>query len=600
MNDENDPVATAFNALRDDTRRLDTAEPLRSVGEARTGGGRRPLFLGAVTVAALVIVGVVLFRDSGNDLVVGPAGEPGLDDAQQGLSSADPATLIGSAWTLVSGVGPTGVVPTVDGWPITLTFDPETLGGTAACNGYGADYSLDGSRLAIGEIGRDDMGCADPVGASEAAFLAALADTDSLFVRGEELILSGPSTELRFRDVAPVPTVGLVGRLWLLETLVLGDTGSSVRGTPATLRLDPDGTFVGGTGCRTLSGDYLIAGGQVVLNSFRAEGDCPSQLRDQDNIVVSVLTDGFTVSIESDRLTLTSVGNEGLTYRAISEDELVSLAGDPVADDAELLPGTTWILRQGEGPTGPIDIVSGSEPVISFQADGAVSGNLSCNGFRADAAFDNNRLAVAGLVQTYRSCVEPGVVDAEMAFGAALSGLSEFAIEFEGDQLILTGGSTELVFDVSDTISIADLLNAEFRGGAPMERVTVRGVAIDTGGGWVLCGRADESRLSGCGGRQIIVTNFDPTIDPTGPGSWTGVLTDDGRFALSGRDPLITPTAAQQAIADAFASLSIEGTTVDVSQLQLADRVLIGLGNQLIEERTPAQLSDPASWVLAP
>jgi heat shock protein HslJ len=603
MNNENDPVATAFDALRDDTRRLDTAEPLRSVGEARTGLGRRPLFLGAVTVAVLVIVGVVLFRDSGNDdLVVGPAGEPGLDGAQQDLSPADPATLIGSAWTLVSGTGPDGVVPLVDGWPITLTFDPETLGGTAACNGYGADYSLDGSRLAIEEIGRNDMGCADPVAASEAAFLAAIADTDSLFVRGEKLILSGPSTELRFRDVPPVPTAELVGRLWLLETLVQGETGSSARGTPATLRLDSDGTFVGGTGCRSLFGDYRVAGEQVRLSFFEAEGECPGELRDQDNIVVSVLTDGFTVSIESDRLTLTSVGNEGLTYRAITEDELESLPGDPVATDAELLPGTTWILRQGQGPTGPIDIIVGSEPVISFQADDTVTGNTSCNDFSADFTADGNRVSFRTLFRTVQGCLEPGVAEAEAAFIGALVDVSDFVTEPAGDELVLTGDATELVFDrfespaepVRESIDVTELLDFK-----PQGQVTVRGAVADTGGGWILCDR-DAGAVPGCGGRWVTLTNYDPGRDPAGPSLWEGALTDDGRFALSGRDPLVTPTATQQAIADAFANLSIEGTTVDVSQLQLADRILIGLGNQLIEERTPAQLSDPAGWMLAP
>ncbi len=486
MDDGTDPVMNAFDALRDDTRRLDAAGPLLALGDRRRPAGRRPLLVGAVAVVASVIAGIFVFGGSNDgDLLVGPSGEPGVDDAQVDLSAADPASLVTSSWTLVSGTGPAGDVPIVDGWPITLTFDTTRLGGAAACNGYSADYSLDGSRLTIDALSTTQTACDGAVTASEAAFLAAITDTDTLVARGDDLILVGPATELLFRPDRPVPTAELVGPRWLLETLVQGDTSSPVRGNPATLLLDPD-------------------------------------------------------------------------------------------------------------------IVAGSEPIISFQADGAVSGNLSCNSFRADAAFNNNRFAVAALVQTYRSCVEPGVMDAELAFGTALSGVSEFAIESEGHQLVLTGASTELVFDISDTISIADLLDAEFRGSFSTERVTVRGVAIDTGGGWILCGRTDESRLSGCGGRWVTVTNFDPTIDPTGPGSWTGVLTNDGRFALSGRDPQTTPTAAQQAIADAFADISVEGTTVDVGDLRLADRVLIGLGDQLSEERTPTQLTDPAGWVLAP
>jgi heat shock protein HslJ len=74
--------------------------------------------------------------------------------------------------------------------------------------------------------------------------------------------------------------------------------------------------MLGSTGCRTLNGRYVISGAQVVLNELAAEGDCPAALREQDNLVVSVLGDGFGVVVEGDTLTITSIGNEGLIYKA--------------------------------------------------------------------------------------------------------------------------------------------------------------------------------------------------------------------------------------------------------------------------------------------
>ncbi len=87
------------------------------------------------------------------------------------------------------------------------------------------------------------------------------------------------------------------------------------QGEPATLELRADGTLVGSTGCRSLSGSYTVAGDEVVFTEFSADGECPSELQSQDDQVVTVLGDGFTVEIDGDRLTLTSSGSEGLVYR---------------------------------------------------------------------------------------------------------------------------------------------------------------------------------------------------------------------------------------------------------------------------------------------
>ena len=330
MSNDLDRVEAAFDALRLESGRLDTAAPLQTVARHRRFPVPGRVILGSALAALIVALGVVFLRDDGNDdVVAGPA-----DDAedQPGDGGVDGDTLVGTSWSLVEGQGPGGAVAVVEGWPITLVFDSESLGGRAGCNSYGAEYLIDVQEISMGELSRTDMACEAGVMDSEAAFLAAIGDVDAIGFDGDSLILSGPSTELRFGPEAPVPSGDLVGRLWLLETLIRDEVVSSAIGDPATLRLDEDGTLVGGTGCRDLSGDYLITGSQVVFTSFAADGDCPSGLTDQDNMVISVLGDGFTVEMGDggEHLTVTSVGNEGLGYRAISEDELAELdSGDP-------------------------------------------------------------------------------------------------------------------------------------------------------------------------------------------------------------------------------------------------------------------------------
>ncbi len=246
-----------------------------------------------------------------------PAAAGGPEVVDDG-SAPPPPSVEGTSWALVAGGGPAGDVPLVEGYPVTLTFQDGQLGGTASCNGYGASYRLDGNQLVLGDdLSSTAMACEPPESmTAESAYLAALGDVTDVDVVADELVLSGPASELVFTRQAEVPAAELIGQPWVLDTLIQGETASSVAGDPATLLLDPDGTLTGSTGCRTLSGEYTISGASVLFTTFAADGECPPELTDQDNLVVTVLGDGFTVEIDGDRMTLTSQGSEGLVYRA--------------------------------------------------------------------------------------------------------------------------------------------------------------------------------------------------------------------------------------------------------------------------------------------
>ncbi len=144
--------------------------------------------------------------------------EVGMED--DGSSTAVAREVLdGTSWTLRFGGGPDGEVVLVDGFPITLNFDGNTIGGTAACNGYGGAYTIDGNRFSINDLGWNEMGCQPDVQASEQAYLAALIDVEAIDLapvdaspegRGQELALSGGSSELIFEANAPVPSGELI------------------------------------------------------------------------------------------------------------------------------------------------------------------------------------------------------------------------------------------------------------------------------------------------------------------------------------------------------------------------------------------------------
>ena len=104
-------------------------------------------------------------------------GEPRVSDSNDAASSAD--EYVGT-WRLTFGRGPAGEVPLVRGWPITLEISGAQVRGYAACNSYGGPATITRSSFEASRLAVTEMGCATQVMRSEAAYLAALEDVDSI------------------------------------------------------------------------------------------------------------------------------------------------------------------------------------------------------------------------------------------------------------------------------------------------------------------------------------------------------------------------------------------------------------------------------------
>ena len=225
----------------------------------------------------------------------------------------------GIAWELVSSSVDGAEIPIVEGHPITLSFTDDEAGGTAACNAYGGAYALSGGEITFSELAWTAMACIpDPVMESETAYLEALPRVETFSMTEGSLTLAGDGVVLTYVALPPLPTSELTGTVWVLESLVQGDSASSTTGERATLELFTDGSMLGSTGCRTLDGQYIVSGAEVMMTEITAHGECPAELEGQDSHVVTVLGDGFRVSTEGNDLTLTASGGQGLVYRADS------------------------------------------------------------------------------------------------------------------------------------------------------------------------------------------------------------------------------------------------------------------------------------------
>lgn len=238
------------------------------------------------------------------------SGDTGPDDAGSGGIS------VAGDWALESGTFEGEPFPLVEGHRITMNLADGTIGGRAACNGYGGEYTLDGSVLTVTEWSITEMGCEPEIMASQDAFTDVLGAPMTVSRDAEVLIVSTDRAELRFTRVLPLPTASFVGTEWELDGLVDDDAVSSVMGDPAILHFSDDGTFTAATGCRRVSGTWAADGDTISPLSMSAEGECPSELERQDSWVISVFEGPFTIAIEGQRLTITAPGDEGLTFRA--------------------------------------------------------------------------------------------------------------------------------------------------------------------------------------------------------------------------------------------------------------------------------------------
>jgi heat shock protein HslJ len=233
----------------------------------------------------------------------------------------EPAAAPAGSWELVSGTGPEGEIEILESHPITLVFEDDArIGGTAACNSYGASARIEDDRFELHELAQTEMACEPPaVMAAEAAYLQALQRAQLIREEGERLVLSGPDVELTFEPLAPVSSEALVGTAWELDTVMEGETASTPGAPGATLLLDSDGGFEGHTGCRGFTGGYELRGDEVRVTRLAMRGDvdeCSAAAVEQDRLVAAIVGDGFRAEVDGDRLTLSSAGEEGLVYRA--------------------------------------------------------------------------------------------------------------------------------------------------------------------------------------------------------------------------------------------------------------------------------------------
>lgn len=248
-----------------------------------------------------------------------PKPEPAAADAAS-TPSASPqgerSTDYETNWRLLSGEGPDGTIPIVEGWDVTLQIEAGRIAGRSACNSYGARVEIDRSFFQVRRLGGTSAGCPGQVGLSEERYIAGIQAADRIERRGGTLLITGAEVRLLFERIPRPPIAELVGTTWELQALLEPDgTSQTAPISPAILRLQRSGTFSATTGCRRLEGEWIESVGEIVFTEMRAIGRCGEELSQQDDRIVGALGDGFKASAVAKQLTIVNArGGATLVY----------------------------------------------------------------------------------------------------------------------------------------------------------------------------------------------------------------------------------------------------------------------------------------------
>lgn len=227
--------------------------------------------------------------------------------------------LVGD-WQLEAGIVDDQPIPMAPGHRITMSIDADAARGTAACNSYGGKLSLAGGRFSLTEVGGTAMLCENPIAMeSEGAYLAALLRVDRAQIVTDRLVLTGSGVELRFVRVTAASIRDVIDRVWVLESLTVNGVAVAARGDRATFELGSDGSIRGSTGCRAMSGTFLVRGDEILAPTGHMLGNCSPELQEQDTHVVAVILDRFAVRVAGETLEVVSRHPQsvglGMVYR---------------------------------------------------------------------------------------------------------------------------------------------------------------------------------------------------------------------------------------------------------------------------------------------
>ena len=206
------------------------------------------------------------------------------------------------------------------GSALRLTFDGLRLHMSGGCNTGTADYDVVDGLLVLQPMSMTEMACEPPLGDLDTSVASLLTGGPTVKLQGDELTLAAGGRALQLVDRrVQQPDRELEGTLWVVGTVIAGDTTIGEFGGALATVLFRDGTALVNGGCNTGSiaavvTDTTIEFGQLGLTKMA----CAQTTMELEFMVAAVLQGTVTYRITSDQLTLIG-GDNGLVLRAAAD-----------------------------------------------------------------------------------------------------------------------------------------------------------------------------------------------------------------------------------------------------------------------------------------
>jgi len=225
---------------------------------------------------------------------------------------------------------------------------------------------------------------------------------------------------------------GITQGLWLWQRTEYSNDTSVTAPDPSkyTVSFQPDGRLALQVDCNRGTGTYTVDGPRltIVLGPITLAACGPGS---QDRVFLQDLGNVGSYVFDGSNLVLNLKADGGnMTFSPQPPTSLVDSA---------------WRVQSyNNGRGGVVTVLPDVQLTVLFGADGAVSGNAGCNGYRGPYTIVGDRITFGPIVSTKRACLSEALTQQETAFLAALNASTTYTLV--GDRLTLRddAGATQL------------------------------------------------------------------------------------------------------------------------------------------------------------
>jgi heat shock protein HslJ len=239
-----------------------------------------------------------------------------------------------------------------------------------------------------------------------------------------------------------IPEPQLDGTGWTLTGYVHNGTPMQVvSGTTITLDFSVDGRITGSAGCNRYFATYEVKGTAISIGQAGStEMYCITPgVMEQESAYLTLLGQAKTIIVEGDHLTLSDGG--GTTILTFAKT---------VPPAQEPLVGTNWTLESFHTADAVSSVIAGTTITAVFDAEGSVSGSAGCNRYFASYNATGTSLSIGPAGSTKMYCGDPGVMQQESTYLAALSKVKTFTIR--SDRLSVSDARDTTILTFAKTV----------------------------------------------------------------------------------------------------------------------------------------------------